>query len=124
MMITVALVAWMVLVGCTAPPSIGGACDLGTPPPDGRTTTISSSALECEGRTCIQMNGGQPRCSAECSQADDCREVTPGATSCRGGFTCAVAVRAGDFPGSFACHHFCVCRDDVDSSQISCPATN
>jgi len=112
-----ALFVPLLAAACGTPTAIGGPCDPGAPAANGNTTTIGP-ALECAGRTCVRMNGGDAFCSAECSQPEDCQEISPGGTTCRGGFTCAVAVRAGDY----ACRRYCVCRDGADTT-LSCPAT-
>jgi len=113
----IAAVALM-LAACASPPAVGGSCDPGVASGDRSTTTITSPALECAGRTCVQMGGGPAFCSAECAGPDDCREISPGGTTCRSGFTCAVATTAGDY----ACRRLCVCRDTAaPPSSSSCP---
>src|SRR6185295_3591939 len=108
----------VVLAACAGPPAaVGGSCDPGVTTGDRSTTTISSPALECAGRTCVQMGGGPAFCSAECTGPDDCREISAGGTACRGGFTCAVATTAGDY----ACRRLCVCRDTAPPASSSCP---
>jgi hypothetical protein len=111
-----ALLGLLLAAACTPSPAIGGPCDPVAPAANLNTTTVNAPALECAGRTCVQMNGGQAFCSAECSQPEDCQEISPGGTTCRGGFTCAVAVQAGPY----ACRRFCVCRDGADTA-LSCP---
>jgi hypothetical protein len=106
----------VMVLGCSAPPAIGGPCDPVAPAADRNTTTITTPALECAGRTCVQMNGGAAFCSAGCEQPEDCQAISAGGTTCRGGFTCAVAVRWGDQ----ACRRYCVCRDGADTT-LSCP---
>ena len=104
------------LMGCASPPAIGGSCDPGVLTGNGNTTTIAAPALECAGRTCVQMAGGAAFCSAECAQPEDCLQISAGGTACRSGFTCAVATAAGDY----ACRRLCVCRDTAAPPSSSC----
>jgi hypothetical protein len=98
------------LPACGSPAAVGGPCEIRAGGDDRQSTTLTSPALECEGRTCIKHDQGPSLCSASCSTDDDCSNVHPaGAALCRTGFTCVAPVAVGDF----ACHRFCVCRDNL-----------
>jgi hypothetical protein len=113
--------AWIVVAsagGCAQPAAVGGPCDVGVPGTGTGTVTMSSPALECEGRVCLQVGSAAAVCSAGCRTDDDCQTTGPGAASaCRHGFACAVPTAVG----SYACQRFCVCRDDL-ANTLSCPA--
>ena len=114
------LVIGLGAAGCTQPAAVGGPCEVGVPTggasPD--TVTMSSRALECDGRVCLQVGSAAAVCSAGCRSDDDCQTLGPGAASaCRHGFTCAVATTVG----SYACQRFCVCRDNL-TGALACPA--
>lgn len=104
--------------GCGPPPAaVGAACDVGVPDSAGNVS-ISSPALECEGRICMQVGSGPGLCTAGCRSDDDCQTVSAaGASTCHDGFTCAAAVGVG----SYACQKLCVCRD-APPNAVSCPA--
>jgi hypothetical protein len=113
--ITVLLVisGFVFIAGCRPPPTIGSPCETGVPAGSSDLTTVSVSALECQGRTCIRVGAGPALCSARCSQEEDCAEVAAGAAElCPGGFTCAAVAGAG----AHACQRFCVCRDGLSSA--------
>src|SRR4051812_46675929 len=112
-----AIGALAILVGCAGPPAVGNSCDPGVPAGDANTTTVAAPALEGAGRTCVRMGGGPAFCSAECTEPDDCREISASGTTCRSGFTCAVAATWGDY----ACRRLCVCRDTAAPASPSCP---
>jgi hypothetical protein len=105
------MVAWIALsltAGCGQPAAIGGPCDIGVPPASG-SVTISTPALECDGRVCMQVGSEPAFCSAECRTDDDCRTVAPAnGQTCRQGFACAAATASG----KYACRPLCICRDD------------
>jgi hypothetical protein len=109
--------AWgfALLTGCATPPAIGGPCEIVAPTGESNLTTITSAALECQGRVCVQASGGPALCSAECSQPEDCENAAAGL--CRAGFTCAVAVRVGNY----ACRRFCLCRDNLGPPSSCAP---
>ena len=114
---TVLIAVLTILVSCAQPAAIGGPCQLGIPASAG-TVTLSSPALECEGRVCMQIGGADAVCTAECRTDDDCQTVAaPGASACPRGFACAVLAPVG----RYACHHLCVCRADLPGT-VSCAA--
>jgi len=106
-----ALALGLLLLTACPHPSIGNPCETGASPGTVPATTISSPALECEGRTCIQIGAGPSLCSAPCARQEDCDNIAPGADHlCAGGFTCAAVSSVG----KDACAPFCVCRDNFE----------
>ena len=102
------LIAGSLLAGCRQPAAIGNPCAVGSPQGD-QEVTISTPALECESRICLQVGGGGPLCTAACSSDDDCINLAPAARArCRQGFTCRAASPFGEHP----CQRLCLCRDD------------
>ncbi|HET6149714.1 MAG TPA: hypothetical protein VFH68_19405 [Polyangia bacterium] len=92
--------------GCGQPPAIGNACVVGSPG-GGQEVTISTPALECESRICLQVGGGEPLCTGACGSDDDCLNLSPTAGQlCPAGFVCRAASPFGDHP----CQRLCVCR--------------
>jgi hypothetical protein len=103
---------------------IGRPCELGANGADagsGATAVITSPALECPSRICIQpgaekaVQGTGPLCTAGCSTDDDCSDGESGSKTdptdprCKSGFTCMWPTTVG----SFCCQKMCVCRDFV-----------
>jgi hypothetical protein len=102
------LVAGSLLAGCGQPAAIGNPCSVGSPG-GSQEVTISTPALECASRICLQVGGGGPLCTAACASDDDCVNLAPAAGArCRLGFTCRAASPFGAHP----CQRLCLCRDD------------
>jgi hypothetical protein len=91
---------------------VGRVCDIGSVPSN--ETVVSSPALDCESRICLNVANSQPpMCTAECDDSSDCDQAAE--SQCTAGFTCAPVVTVGPF----ACRNFCVCSDRVPFT--SCP---
>ena len=103
--------------GCSQPPAIGNACAMGSPG-DSQEVTISTPALECESRICLQVGSHDPLCTGECGSDDDCGRLAPTASQlCHQGFTCRAASPFGPHP----CQRLCLCRDNLPA-EVSCAA--
>jgi hypothetical protein len=113
------LLAWT-LAGCAQRPAIGNACALGSPG-SASQVTISTPALECEGRICLQFGATNPTCTSACASDDDCGNLSPGAASpaCRGGFVCRAASPFGEPP----CQRLCLCSDTQPAAAACRPAS-
>ena len=110
-------IAFSLAAGCGQPAAIGGPCDLGVSVTGG-SVTITTPALECDGRVCMQVGRAPALCSAECRNDDDCRTVAPAnEQACHHGFACATATAVGNY----ACRPLCVCRDDLPAT-VGCVA--
>ena len=118
------LVAVVGLGGACEDLHIGRPCSLGVSNPDagpsGTTATITSPALECPSRICLQPAatknpmGTGPLCTASCESNEDCEDGETGPMGgthklCKSGFVCMWPVLVG----SFCCQKMCVCRDFV-----------
>ena len=77
---------------------------------------MTSPALECEGRVCLQVGATAALCTAACDSDDDCRNVAT-STQCQSGFACGVASPFG----TLGCHRVCLCRGS-SAPRVSCPA--
>ena len=96
------------LGGCPRSPSIGNPCALATPGAVVEEVTVSTPALECDGRICLQVGTASPLCSATCGNDDDCRELASAAVDqCPRGFECRAVSPFGPEP----CRRLCVCKD-------------
>lgn len=107
------------LAGCDDNP-VGRLCDLGASTPTVDSIVVASPSLDCVSRTCLHYTPNRPPppganpqpinsglCTAECSADSDCDRVPE--SPCVTGFTCAIAVTAGDF----CCKKFCICKDYI-----------
>jgi hypothetical protein len=112
-------VAALGLAGCDDNP-VGRLCDLGAATPTVDSIVVASPSLDCVSRTCLHYKPGRPPppganpqpinsglCTAECSADSDCDRVPE--SPCITGFTCGIAVTAGDF----CCKKFCICKDYI-----------
>ena len=96
------------LGGCSRSPSIGNPCALATPGAAVEEVTVSTPALECDGRICLQVGPASAMCSATCGNDDDCRELASSAVDqCHRGFECRAVSPFGPAP----CQRLCVCKD-------------
>ena len=108
---------WL-LGGCAQPPAIGNACAVGSPG-NSQEVTISTPALECESRICLQVGSAGAMCTGTCGSDDDCLNLAPTAGQlCPGGFICRAASPFGDHP----CQRLCVCRAAQPPGAV-CSAT-
>jgi hypothetical protein len=111
---------------------VGRLCDLGKAPLPNEVV-VATSSLDCVTRTCLRVpltrelpagseypGGNQGLCTAECSGDDDCDRVPE--SPCKTGFTCGIAVTAGES----CCKKFCICKDYflIPPSQAACDANN
>jgi hypothetical protein len=97
-----------VLGGCSQSASIGSTCTLSTPGTAVDEVTVSTPALECEGRICLQVGSASPLCTGSCASDDDCRNLAPAAgNQCPRGFECRAVSPFGAQP----CQRLCVCKD-------------
>ena len=102
------LVAGSLLAGCSQPAAIGNPCAVGSPG-GSQEVTISTPALECESRICLQVGGAAALCTAACGSDDDCVNRAPAAGArCRRGFACRAASPFGEHPFQ----RLCMCLDD------------
>jgi hypothetical protein len=125
----VAAVATAGMSGCSDNP-VGRLCDLGASTPAMNASAIASPSLDCVTRTCLRFKptrppppGANPQplnnglCTAECSADSDCDRVPE--SPCVTGFTCAIAVTAGDF----CCQKLCICKDYILLPSTGQPET-
>lgn len=98
---------------------VGRICFIGADASTASENVVASPALECQSRTCLQIQGEeQALCTAECSSDDDCEKVPE--SPCQSGFTCIVPVVVGPF----CCKKMCVCKDYlvIPDGGIQAPA--
>ena len=119
-----------IATGCNDNP-VGRICDLGAEGTGTGQTVVASPSLDCVSRTCLHYKpdrppppGGNPQpinsglCTAACNADSDCERVPE--SPCITGFTCAIAVTAGDF----CCKKFCICKDYImlpQSGELGVP---
>ena len=110
----ISVLAGFLLAACKQPPAIGNGCAVGSPG-DNQEVTISSPALECESRICLQVGSGGPLCTGECGSDDDCLNLAPTAGQlCPHGFVCRAASPFGAHP----CQRLCLCRDALPPEAV------
>ena len=101
--------------GCSSPAAVGAPCDLGVQTAGADGVTMSSPALDCEGRLCLQVSGGPALCSAECGSDDDCsNHARASASGCHSGFVCTTATALG----AYGCRRLCVCHDTLPATPV------